>query len=88
MIEVYKFWASWCGPCISYAPTFTQVRNELESENIKFHEIDVDKQESKELLSTFNIKSIPTTLVIKGQDVKNISGAISKEELKEFILNQ
>jgi len=87
MIQVYKFWASWCSPCTSYAPIFTKVRKELESNDIKFYEIDIDQQESKDMLSKFKVKSIPTTVVVEGENIKHISGKIEEDTLKEFIID-
>jgi len=40
--QVIKFFADWCGPCRMYGPTFTQVREELESDEITFLEINVE----------------------------------------------
>jgi len=88
MIEVYKFWAAWCGPCNSYAPIFTRVRNELESSNFRFYEIDIEQQKSKELLKKFNIVNIPTTVVVEGENIKSLSGKIEEDILKQFIIGK
>lgn len=88
MIEVIKFWAPWCSPCVSYAPSFTAVREELESQNIIFQEINIDEHSSKTLTNKFEIKSIPTTVVIRDNKVKHISGKINEDTLKNFILNE
>ena len=79
---VIDFWASWCGPCRMFAPTFEKVGEELAG-TVKFAKINVDEEE--ELARKFRVMSIPTIIAFKvGQAVKKTMGAIGEADLKEF----
>ena len=85
--QVIKFYADWCGPCREYGPTFTQVRQELESDNITFLEINVEN-DTDNLSGQYGVRGIPHTVVLQqGVGTKSQSGRMSPEELKQFILN-
>ena len=77
MITVKKFSASWCGPCRTLKPIFEDVRNGYGSNIVKFEEYDVD--ESSDVASKYNIRSVPTVIVEKnGQEVGRFAGVQSK----------
>ena len=80
---VLDFWASWCGPCRMFAPTFEKVGEEM-ADTVKFAKVNVDEQE--ELASRFRVMSIPMLVVLKeGQPVKKTIGALGEEELRDFL---
>ena len=59
------FWAEWCGPCRSFAPTY-------ESTSEKYPDIvfgKVDTEDQPELAGAFGIRSIPTLMVFRDQIV-------------------
>ena len=85
--QVIKFYADWCSPCSVYAPAFEKVKQELQSEQIKFVEINVEN-DPENLAGEYKVRGIPHTVVVQeGVDTKSRSGGLSQEELKEFILN-
>jgi thioredoxin 1 len=85
--QVIKFFADWCGPCRVYGPTFTQVREELESDEITFLEINVEN-DSENLSGQYGVRGIPHTVVLEdGAELRAASGRLVVEELKELILN-
>lgn len=81
---IVDFWAPWCGPCKMYGPIFEEISNKNLWKDVKMIKINVD--ENPDVASMFNIMSIPSTIkLIDGEIVDQISGVLSKEQLKEFI---
>ena len=60
---VIDFWAPWCGPCRSFAPTFETVSEEFP--DVVFGKINTEVEQ--ELGAAFNIRSIPTLRVFREQ---------------------
>jgi thioredoxin len=84
--KVIKFYATWCGPCKVYGPTFERVKQELQND-IEFVEVNVE-DDPENLSGEFKVRGIPLTVVLEdGQKVKEKSGRLSEAELKELILN-
>lgn len=62
-IVIIDFWAEWCGPCRSFAPTF-EAASEKNPE-ISFAKVNTEAE--RELAASFNIRSIPTLMVFREQ---------------------
>ena len=76
------FFATWCGPCKMLSPLLEEINNE--EGNIKIVKINVDN--SKFLTSYFNIKSIPTLVLLKdGQFIHRLTGFKPKNIIKDLI---
>ena len=60
------FYADWCGPCKAMGPVVETLAQEYEG-RVKVGKVNVD--ENQELAAKYNVMSIPTFLVLKGQDV-------------------
>lgn len=81
---VLDFWASWCGPCKSFAPVFEAAAEKYPA--IVFGKIDVDA--NQDLAGYFQIRSVPTLMVLR-EKVMLFSqpGALTAGQLDE-LLNQ
>ncbi|MEJ2612685.1 MAG: thioredoxin [Candidatus Thiodiazotropha sp.] len=58
---IIDFWAPWCGPCRSFAPTYERVAND--HPNIVFGK--VNTEDEQELAMHFQVRSIPTLMVFR-----------------------
>ena len=81
MNSLLYFTADWCNPCKKVRP----IIEEIEEENsITVLYINVD--ESIELCKKFNIKSVPTFVLLKcTEEFKRTTGSKTKKELEDFI---
>ena len=77
------FWAEWCGPCKMIAPILDEIAMEYAGK-IKICKVDVDS--NPETAAKFNVRGIPTLLILKNGVVEATKvGALSKGQLTEFI---
>ena len=79
---IIDFWASWCGPCKSFAPTF-----ETASDNhsdVIFAKVNTEEQQ--ELAQACNIRSIPTLMIFRDQILLySEAGALPPAQLENII---
>jgi thioredoxin 1 len=77
------FWATWCGPCKMIAPLLEELAQEYESK-LKVGKINIE--ENPRIPTQYGVMSIPTLMFFKkGQVVDQVSGALSRVELKKRI---
>jgi thioredoxin 1 len=79
---VYYFTADWCKPCERVRPIVKELNREQTV--ALFQTIDAD--DNLDLVSRFNIRSVPTFIFFEdGIEKRRITGAQTKEQLEDFI---
>ena len=75
------FYADWCGPCQKLSPIVDKFAEE--HSEIKVVRIDIDAGEA--LADRYNIRSIPTLVVIEnGEEINRVIGLVSEEKIIEL----
>lgn len=76
------FFADWCGPCKMLLPTLDKLAET--QEDVSVVKINVD--DNVDLAKQYNIRGIPTMLLIKDGDVVDrVSGNKTLDDLKKFL---
>lgn len=77
------FWAEWCGPCRSIAPSLEDLAKEYEG---KLEVVKVNIDENPMTPSAFGVRGIPTLIIFKdGKPAATQVGAAPKSALKAWI---
>jgi thioredoxin len=79
---IIDFWASWCGPCKSFAPVFEAASEQ--HQDIVFGKVNADDEQ--ELAAAFSIRSIPYVMMLREKVVLFAqAGALPAEGLESLI---
>ena len=90
---IYFFHADWCPHCTKAQPTWNLFSGDYNKKTIKGTEIecvdvnctdDNDKKVQK-LISTYNIQSYPTIVMVKDGTTIVFDGRITEDSLKQFV---
>lgn len=82
MIKILDFYAEWCGPCKTMSPILDQIEDELDDVIIEKYDV----EENEEIVEDYGIRSVPTLVFIKDDEIasKHV-GSLSKEKLLAII---
>ena len=77
------FWAPWCAPCMSVAPTLDELSDEY-SGKVVIAKMNVD--ENANVPVNYGVRSIPYMALFKdGQIVDSVVGAVPKDQLAKML---
>lgn len=81
-IVLIDFWASWCGPCRTFAPVYENVSET--NPDIVFAKVDTEAEQG--LAGYFQISSIPTLMAIRdGVVLYSQAGALPQPALENLV---
>ncbi len=79
---VVDYWAPWCGPCRSFAPTYEKVSEDFP--DIVFAK--VNTEDEQEIAAHFQIRSIPTLMIFRENVIiYSEAGALPEAGFRELL---
>ncbi len=79
---IVDFWAPWCGPCRSFAPTYEKVSED--HPDIVFAK--VNTEDEQEIAGHFQIRSIPTLMIFRDQVIIfSQAGALPESGFRDLL---
>jgi thioredoxin 1 len=81
---IIDFWAEWCGPCKSFGPIFEKASEQFP--DITFAKVNTEEQQA--LSGHFQIRSIPTVMVMKEKVIVFQQAGMIPEEAFADLLGQ
>lgn len=80
---VVDFWAPWCGPCLSFAPTFEAVSKQYGKD---FVFVKVNTEADPNAGAMYGVRGIPTLVVFSGgKELQRISGALPAPQFTQWL---
>jgi thioredoxin 1 len=81
-IVLLDWWAPWCGPCRSFGPTYEKLA--AKNPDLTFGKVNTEDQ--PELAGSFDIRSIPTLMILRDKVLLfSQPGALPEAALEDLI---
>jgi thioredoxin 1 len=81
-VVLIDWWAPWCGPCRAFAPTYERVA--AKHPDLTFAKVNTEDEQA--LAGAFDIRSIPTLMILRDQVlVFSQAGALPEAALEDLI---
>ncbi len=81
-IILLDWWAAWCGPCRAFAPTYEKVAER--HPDLTFGKVDTEA--NPDLAAAFEIRSIPTLMILRDRVLLfSQPGALPEAALEDII---
>ena len=87
MKKIIKIGAEWCGPCKALEPIFQKISRMDEFKDAEFKSIDAEDDEALELVDKFQVRNVPTILVLNDNNelIDKMIGAAPESRLIQFL---
>ncbi len=80
------FWAPWCGPCVNFAPTYSEF---AKTTGNQLRILKINTEANQQAGIDFNIRSIPTLAIfLNGEEKGRMSGAMKLGQLQQWVVQQ
>ena len=82
-VSLVDFWAEWCGPCRSLAPTIDSIADQFQG---KLNVFKMNVDENPATPGRFHVRGIPTLILVKnGQVVDQLVGNQPKDVILQAV---
>ena len=77
-MKIVKIFSKTCGPC-------KVLEKNLQLSKIPYESIDIETSEGEEYADKYNVRALPTLLLLDGDELKDsVTGVINVEAIKYF----
>jgi len=79
---IVDYWAPWCGPCRSFAPTYEKVSEDYP--DVVFAKVNTEDEQG--IAAHFQIRSIPTLMIFREKVIiYSEAGALPESAFRELV---
>ena len=80
-LRAYFFYAKWCGPCKRVKPVWENLKPVYLANGITCIDYDYDEESTKSIMNRLNVKTVPTLVVCRISDSKDLEDVSDYEEI-------